>query len=56
MKQIQSKYNVSFDKLIHELSLEELYELRDMINEKLNDVTMQLQMHKFIWDPDKRGV
>lgn len=22
----------------------------------LNDVTMQLQMHKIIWDPDKRGV
>lgn len=22
----------------------------------LNDVTLQLQMHKFIWDPNKRGV
>lgn len=37
MKQIQLTYNVSFDKLIHELSLEELYELRDMINEKLKN-------------------
>lgn len=37
MKQIQLTYNVSFDKLIHELSLEELYELRDMINEKLQN-------------------
>lgn len=27
-----------------------------MIENKLNDVNMQLQMHKFIWDPDKRGV
>lgn len=23
---------------------------------KLNDVRMQLQMHKFIWDPEERGV
>ena len=23
---------------------------------KLNDVRMQLQMHKFIWAPDERGV
>lgn len=37
MKQIQVKYTVSFDKLIHELSLEELHELRDMINEKLKN-------------------
>lgn len=37
MKQIQLTYNVSFDKLIHELSLEELHELRDMINEKLQN-------------------
>lgn len=37
MKQIQLTYNISFDKLIHELSLEELHELRDMINEKLKN-------------------
>lgn len=37
MKQIQLTYNVSFDKLIHKLSLEELHELRDMINEKLQN-------------------
>lgn len=37
MKQIQLTYNVSFDKFIHELSLEELYELRDIINEKLKN-------------------
>ena len=23
---------------------------------KLNGVNMQLQMHKIIWEPDKRGV
>ncbi|HCA22448.1 MAG TPA: putative 7-carboxy-7-deazaguanine synthase QueE [Lachnospiraceae bacterium] len=27
-----------------------------MTEHKLNDVRLQLQMHKFIWDPDKRGV
>ena len=27
-----------------------------MTGHKLNDVRLQLQMHKFIWDPDKRGV
>ena len=35
-------------------------ELKDivdfMIENKLNDVNMQLQMHKIIWDPDERGV
>ncbi|SFP97735.1 7-carboxy-7-deazaguanine synthase [Lachnospiraceae bacterium XBB1006] len=27
-----------------------------IIEKQLNEVTMQLQMHKFIWDPDERGV
>lgn len=27
-----------------------------MIQKNLNDVNLQLQMHKFIWDPNKRGV
>ena len=27
-----------------------------MTEHKLNDVRLQLQMHKFIWDPDMRGV
>lgn len=27
-----------------------------MIENNLNGVNMQLQMHKFIWDPDKKGV
>lgn len=28
----------------------------DMIEHRLNRVHMQLQMHKFIWDPEQRGV
>lgn len=27
-----------------------------LLSHRLNDVRLQLQMHKFIWDPDKRGV
>lgn len=27
-----------------------------MIRERLNGVKLQLQLHKFIWDPDRRGV
>lgn len=27
-----------------------------MLERKLNGVRLQLQLHKFIWDPDKRGV
>lgn len=27
-----------------------------LVKEKLNGVNIQLQLHKFIWDPDKRGV
>lgn len=27
-----------------------------MKNKKLNDVRLQLQLHKYIWDPEKRGV
>lgn len=27
-----------------------------MIQENMNDVRLQLQMHKYIWDPDKKGV
>jgi 7-carboxy-7-deazaguanine synthase len=27
-----------------------------MLNNNMNDVRLQLQLHKYIWDPDKRGV
>ncbi len=30
--------------------------VRFMIEQNLNYVNMQLQLHKFIWNPDKRGV
>lgn len=27
-----------------------------LVEQHMNDVTLQLQLHKYIWDPDKRGV
>lgn len=27
-----------------------------MLKNKCNDINLQLQIHKFIWDPEKRGV
>ena len=27
-----------------------------MIENDMNDVKLQLQLHKFIWDPEERGV
>ena len=27
-----------------------------LVEQNMNDVNIQLQLHKFIWDPDKRGV
>ncbi|MBE5925002.1 MAG: putative 7-carboxy-7-deazaguanine synthase QueE [Lachnospiraceae bacterium] len=27
-----------------------------LVEHRLNDVNVQLQLHKYIWDPDKRGV
>lgn len=27
-----------------------------LVEQRMNDVNLQLQLHKFIWDPDKRGV
>lgn len=36
------------------INLEEIVDFMKV--NKLNNVNMQLQMHKIIWDPDKRGV
>ncbi len=36
--------------------IEPAYIVSFMIEKRLNDVNLQLQMHKFIWDPNKRGV
>ena len=37
-------------------SLEPVQIVEFMLKHQLNDVRLQIQMHKVIWDPDKRGV
>lgn len=37
-------------------SIEPVQMVEFMLEHQLNDVRLQIQMHKVIWDPDKRGV
>lgn len=59
-KQIIEKYrltekcNVYFSPVFGNIEPAEIVEY--MIQSKLNGVNLQLQMHKIIWSPDKRGV
>ena len=36
--------------------IDPVYMVDFLIENRLNDVNIQLQLHKIIWDPDKRGV
>lgn len=59
-KQIIEKYNL-YGKCNLYISpvfgLIELEEIVDFMKENLmNDVNMQIQLHKIIWSPDKKGV
>lgn len=48
------KCHVYFSPVFGSINPSEIVEY--MIQNKLNGVRLQLQMHKFIWPPDKRGV
>lgn len=48
------KVKVYFSPSYDEISPAEIVEF--MIENRLNRVKMQLQMHKYIWDPNKKGV
>lgn len=48
------KTNLIVSPVFGEIELEEIVQF--LLEYKLNDVKMQLQMHKFIWNPDQRGV
>ncbi len=48
------KVSVYFSPVFGDIKPEEIVDF--MVQNRLNDVRMQLQMHKFIWDPEKRGV
>ncbi len=59
-KEIIDKYrltdrcHVYISPVFGNISPEEIVEF--MIENKMNNVNLQLQMHKIIWNPDKRGV
>lgn len=49
-----SKCHVYFSPVFGKIKPSEIVDF--MINHKLNGVRLQLQMHKFIWEPNRRGV
>ena len=51
---LTGKVSVYFSPAFGAIEPEEIVDF--MVQNRLNDVRMQLQMHKFIWDPEKRGV
>ena len=55
---VKSAEGIRFDDVAGEDEAKEsLVEIVDFLMEKkLNDVKLQIQLHKVIWDPQKRGV
>lgn len=51
---LDKKCGVYFSAVFGKIDPSEIVDF--MIKNKLNDINMQLQMHKFIWDPNMRGV
>lgn len=51
---LEERCEIYFSPVFGEIEARELVEF--MIENGLHGVTMQLQMHKFIWDPDAKGV
>lgn len=51
--ELQNKYNVLFSTVFKKLPNHQL--AKWILDEKL-DVKMHLQLHKYIWEPDRRGV
>ncbi len=48
------KCHIYISPVFGKINLEEIVDY--LIQNRMNGVTMQLQMHKVIWDPNKRGV
>lgn len=48
------RVNIIFSPVFGKIELTDIVDF--LKDNKLNDVRMQLQMHKFIWSPDERGV
>lgn len=51
---LTEKCSVYFSPVFGKIQPSEIVDF--MLENKLNGVNFQLQLHKFIWDPDKRGV
>ncbi len=51
---LTEKCHVYFSPVFGKIKPAEIVEF--MLSHKLNGVNLQLQLHKFIWDPEKRGV
>ena len=51
---LRNKTNCLVSPVFNEIKLETIVEF--MIDNNLNDLKYCLQIHKFIWDPEKRGV
>jgi len=52
--QLISKCHVYISTVFGKIGLDEVVEY--MIKNTMNGITLQLQMHKIIWDPNRRGV
>jgi 7-carboxy-7-deazaguanine synthase len=48
------KCSVYFSPVFGRIEPREIVEF--MVENRMNGVNMQLQMHKFIWEPDRKGV
>ena len=57
-KEISEKYisksKIYFSPIFNSIEPEEI--VKFMIDNNLNNVRLQLQLHKFIWEPDRKGV
>ena len=51
---LPDKTNVYISPIFGQISLETIVEF--MKDNKMNGVNLQMQLHKIIWDPNKRGV
>lgn len=52
--ELTGKCHVHISPVFGKINLVEIVEF--LIRNRMNDVTMRLQLHKVIWDPNKRGV
>ncbi|SHJ99732.1 putative 7-carboxy-7-deazaguanine synthase QueE [Tepidibacter formicigenes] len=52
--ELTNKTNVYLSPVFGEIDMNEIVEF--MKNNKMNEVTLQIQLHKVIWHPDKKGV